>query len=294
MTDQKNDNSNENFIEIPIDNIDTEVQGEVKLNLALEVKEAEAKEEEKPSADEEEKPSADEEEKPSADEEEKPSADEEEKPSVDEEEKPSADEEEKPSADEEEKPSADEEVENPLKNSNDNFNKTVNNLIDLSPETFVPQQNKLSDLSIFSKTSELTDLSNDSNLLYIKNKKTIDVIKYKLINKISQYVYIDNKVLLSLLTYAMELMEQTEIKGSLQKDLVIKILNEVIEINFEHTENPLKLQLIEFLNYEASNIIDLIVDASKGKINININKTESFIIRIVKYFFCFFKNKNNK
>jgi hypothetical protein len=96
-------------------------------------------------------------------------------------------------------------------------------------------------------------------------------------------------MLLSLLTYAMELMEQTEIKGSLQKDLVIKILNDVLEINFEHTENPLKLQLIEFLNYEASNIIDLIVDASKGKININ--KTESFIIRIVKYFFCFFKNK---
>ena len=271
MTDQKNDDSNENFIEIPIDNIDTEVQGEVKLNIALEVKEAEANEEDK------EEPLADKEEANEEDKEE-PSADKEE---------PSADKEE-PSADKEE-PSADEEVENPLKNSNDNLNKTVNNLIDLSPETFVPEQNKLSDLSIFSKTSELTDLSNDPNLLYIKNKKTIDFIKHKLLNKISQHISIDKKMLLSLLTYAMELMEQTEIKGSLQKDLVIKILNDVLEINFEHTENPLKLQLIEFLNYEASNIIDLIVDASKGKININ--KTESFIIRIVKYFFCFFKNK---
>ena len=62
----------------------------------------------------------------------------------------------------------------------------------------------------------------------------------------------------------MEVIEATPIKGSKQKSLAIKILRQLC------TDDDLESTLIILLNSEAiGNLIDLIVDASKGKTNIN-------------------------
>ena len=49
-------------------------------------------------------------------------------------------------------------------------------------------------------------------------------------------------------------------------------------------------QLVHFLENDASNIIDIIVDASKGKLNIN--KTESYVNYIIKLLFSCLKRNN--
>jgi hypothetical protein len=65
----------------------------------------------------------------------------------------------------------------------------------------------------------------------------------------------------------MEIVEITELKGTEQKEFCIKLLKKLfIEFTENETEDIL-LTLID--NGMIGNMIDLIVDASKGKLNIN-------------------------
>jgi len=65
----------------------------------------------------------------------------------------------------------------------------------------------------------------------------------------------------------MEIIEATPIKGSEQKNFAIKILREIIDEKVTGEEEAILLLLID--NGTLGNLIDLVVDASKGKLNIN-------------------------
>ena len=65
----------------------------------------------------------------------------------------------------------------------------------------------------------------------------------------------------------MEVIEGTPIKGSQQKTLALKILRQLF---IDFTDDDIESTLIKLLDSGAiGNLIDLIVDASKGKTNIN-------------------------
>lgn len=65
----------------------------------------------------------------------------------------------------------------------------------------------------------------------------------------------------------MEVVEGTPVKGSAQKDLALKILRQLF---IDFTDDDIESTLISLLDSGAiGNLTDLIVDASKGKTNIN-------------------------
>ena len=70
-----------------------------------------------------------------------------------------------------------------------------------------------------------------------------------------------------LIKYVMETIEETELKGIDQKKLALAIIQDIIS---EIKNEDEKKRLEELLhNNTISNIIELIVDATKGKINVN-------------------------
>ena len=70
-----------------------------------------------------------------------------------------------------------------------------------------------------------------------------------------------------LIKYVMETIEETELKGIDQKKLALAIIQDIIS---EIKNEDEKKRLEELLhNNTISNIIELIIDATKGKINVN-------------------------
>lgn len=67
--------------------------------------------------------------------------------------------------------------------------------------------------------------------------------------------------------YIMELIEETPIKGVAQKEFALKVLRELFR---DLTEGEDELVLLKLLDDGSiSNLIDLVVDATNGKLNIN-------------------------
>ena len=98
-----------------------------------------------------------------------------------------------------------------------------------------------------------------SNNIY---NSTIEIIK----EKVSQ-ISIRPSTLYLIIKYVMEEVEKTPIKGPEQKEIALKIINSLI---IDLTENKDEKILLDLLNDGTiGNLIDLIVDVSKGKININ-------------------------
>ena len=98
---------------------------------------------------------------------------------------------------------------------------------------------------------------------------------------------VDKSLLIKILIRGMEIMETTTVKGKEQKDLVIDILIQILEtdgLNVSHKD-----LLIHFLKEDANAFIDVIVDASRGKININ--QVESVVTNCIQYLFICLKKK---
>jgi len=92
---------------------------------------------------------------------------------------------------------------------------------------------------------------------------------------------------MKLLVIGMETIEKTNIKGKDQKLIVIDALIEVIKSTNVKVSD--KEKLLSFLNNDVDDVIDLVVDASKGKIDIN--KAEKYTVSLVKCLFsCLKKN----
>ncbi len=126
----------------------------------------------------------------------------------------------------------------------------------------------------------------DITLADIVTQQAIDLIKDKIITEIDNKS-IDTQLLMSLLIVAMETIEQTPIKGTSQKDIVKEVLIDVIKL--PQTTVPNKEQVILFIQNDLDIIIDLLVDSSKGKFNIN--KTQKQTFSLLKYLFSCLKNK---
>ncbi len=67
--------------------------------------------------------------------------------------------------------------------------------------------------------------------------------------------------------YIMELIEETPIKGVEQKEFALKVMRELFKDLTEGEDETVLLKLLD--DGSISNIIDLVVDATNGKINVN-------------------------
>jgi hypothetical protein len=74
--------------------------------------------------------------------------------------------------------------------------------------------------------------------------------------------------LLQYTKYAMEIIEITTVKGDEQKELVIRLMKDLI--NESNISYEMKEEALQFIrNGSLSKMIDIVVDATKGKLNIN-------------------------
>jgi hypothetical protein len=77
----------------------------------------------------------------------------------------------------------------------------------------------------------------------------------------------ENSVMLCV-RYAMEIVELSELKGEDQKRMVIELMRELIKLS--NVDNDTSDKILFFVNENVLNdIIELVVDATKGNININ-------------------------
>ena len=67
--------------------------------------------------------------------------------------------------------------------------------------------------------------------------------------------------------YIMELIEETPIKGIEQKEFALKVMRELFKDLTEGEDEIVLLKLLD--DGSISNIIDLVVDATNGKVNVN-------------------------
>jgi hypothetical protein len=127
-------------------------------------------------------------------------------------------------------------------------------------------------------------------LLEVSKDTFIEQITLQIIEQIKGQD-LDKSRLFSLLVTTMEIVENSTFKGTEQKDIVIQILRAALESDI--VKSPHKADLILFLNNDATDIIDIIVSASKGKFDINTIETMTS-----RFFTCLFrclkKNKQNK
>ena len=112
-----------------------------------------------------------------------------------------------------------------------------------------------------------------------------NLLKYALDELTKKVSMIDIKTttLPEIIKAAMEIVEKTTIKGTKQREFVIKVLRKLFESLTENEDEKLLLQLID--NGTISNMIDLIVDATKGKIDINntVKTTSNLILLCIPY-----------
>jgi len=91
---------------------------------------------------------------------------------------------------------------------------------------------------------------------------------------------LNKSAMMKIVVRAMELVEKTDIKGQEQQNVVIDVLVEILESDIVVSVH--KDSLVAFLKEDASDVISLLVDASKGKININ--RLENIATRLFKKF----------
>lgn len=86
-----------------------------------------------------------------------------------------------------------------------------------------------------------------------------------------------------IIKYVMELVEQTPLKGSEQKEMALKLIRALI-IDFTDAEDErVLLQLLD--DGTIGNMIDLIVDATRGRLDINtaVQVTTGYLNRCLPY-----------
>ena len=116
---------------------------------------------------------------------------------------------------------------------------------------------------------------------------------YKTLKSKISVIKIRASTLHLLIKYVMEEIENTPLKGTEQKEMSLKLIRELIIDLTDNEDEEILLKLLD--NGSISNMIDLIVDATKGKLNINSLAETSvgcFSIFLPYLFGC--KNKNKK
>ena len=106
------------------------------------------------------------------------------------------------------------------------------------------------------------------------NKKDLDIAeedyeecRKKLLDKIGK-LEINTQTVIAILKMAMEVVEATQLKGKAQKDLCIKLVKDiVIAAPLTGSQETLILNMID--SGVLDNTIDLVIDATQGKLDIN-------------------------
>ena len=113
-----------------------------------------------------------------------------------------------------------------------------------------------------SKTVKVSEI----NTTIIKSKNIYDTTLETIKEKVS-LITIRPSTLYLIIKYVMEEVEKTPVKGPEQKEIALKLIKALI---IDLTENEDEKVLLDLLNDGTiGNLMDLIVDVSKGKININ-------------------------
>ena len=102
-------------------------------------------------------------------------------------------------------------------------------------------------------------LKSESNTIY---DNTLIIVKEKLSN-----ITIRASTIHLIIKYVMETVEKTPIKGTEQKDLALRLIRALIVDLTDKEDEKILLKLLD--DGTISNMIDLIVDATRGKLNIN-------------------------
>ena len=127
----------------------------------------------------------------------------------------------------------------------------------------------------------VTDSIKDNESKFdIKNLYEITLTKLKV--KVSA-ISIRSSTLHLIIKYVMELVEQTPLKGSEQKELALKLINALIVDLTNGEDERVLLQLLN--DGTIGNMIDLIIDATKGRLDVNtaIQVTSGCLNRCIPY-----------
>lgn len=140
--------------------------------------------------------------------------------------------------------------------------------------------NSTEDLEVSTEQVQLVDLV---------KQEAINLLKEKITNEIGDKE-VNKQLLMKLLVIAMETVEKTKVKGKDQKNIVKETLIQIIKL--ESIKVPHQEDLIKFLENDVDDVIDLVVDASKGKLDIN--KVEKHTISLVQCLFSCLKKNEQK
>ncbi len=114
------------------------------------------------------------------------------------------------------------------------------------------------------------NLSIDVELKRILKEKAMVLLKEKL-----NVETLNSDLIIKFVVLVMELVEDTDVKGKSQKELVLNLVTEVItESQLTDEEKWLYTSILRSEN--TNNTIDLIIDASKGNLNLNKVKKTAF------------------
>ena len=136
------------------------------------------------------------------------------------------------------------------------------------------------------KSNEIIIKTETNNSIY---DNALILVKEKLLN-----VNIRASTIHLIIKYVMETVEKTPIKGTEQKDLALRLIRELIVDLTDNEDEKILLKLLD--DGTISNMIDLIVDATRGKLNINTltETTSGCINTCLPYLFGLKKQKNKK
>ena len=138
-------------------------------------------------------------------------------------------------------------------------------------------------------TEEINISTEEVKLVDLVKQEALNMLKEKITSEIGDK-QVDKQLLMKLLVIGMETVEKTKVKGKDQKDIVKEALIQVIKL--ESVKVPHEEGLITFLENDLDHVIDLVVDASKGKLDIN--KAEKHAITLIQCLFsCLKKNEQN-
>lgn len=158
-----------------------------------------------------------------------------------------------------------------------NTTSTTSTISTISTISRNPKQNKDNIILVKNGTSNIA--SNSSEAIEVAREWVInkeeeivketsifvnitEILKKKLAN-----VSIKPNTIHLVIKYVMELVEETPIKGVEQKEFALKVMRELFK---DLTEGEDELVLLKLLDDGSiSNIIDLVVDATNGKLNVN-------------------------
>ena len=130
---------------------------------------------------------------------------------------------------------------------------------------------------------DMHDMYDTTSLLKSTKIGVVDSIKKELLEEFSTMwsnleTPLNKSILVKILVRAMEIIEKTDITGRDQEHVIINVLVEILESDIVVSLH--KEAMLTFLKEDAADVISTVVDASKGKININ--KLQGIVVTLFK------------